>query len=213
MKKAIITVGILAVLFFSIIVLFCVNAFGIRDWIIKNADWSLEQEERSVNATNELDSTAATKAQTQSLCMLTDDLMEEVKYSEPLKEKLEESIFPQGAYLNGYHIAPNEWVEGEVFEQFHPYIYNFQIIIPEGTLEDFLALLRENNYEQRSGDSNINGEWYVSEAFGRYPKAQYTYAFSYVYYLDEETFRSVGNIQVDIIEQPGKDPVIIITAY
>ncbi len=212
MKKMLIFLSMLAAAAVVIIIILCNNLFGIRDWIAEEFGWNLHRE----NTDQGLDSTCETESKIvkgKSIVeMLTTDQLSETKFCDPLKEGLEKLVFPEDSYLDGYYVELNEDAAGEVYEKYHPYIYTFRVVVPKSALEDFRGVLRKNGFNQVSRDSKINGTWYVSDLFGNYLKEQYTFAASYMYYIDEELFRSVGGIFVDIIE-PAGESVIIITAY
>ena len=212
MKKILNFLSVSVAAVFVLIILLCNNLFGIRGWIAEKVSWALNRE----NTNESSDSASGTElkvAKGKSIVeMLTADQLSKAKFCDLLKERLEKLVFPEGSYIDGYHMEINEDVAGEVYEKYHPYIYAFRVVVPKDTLKDFRSVLQKNSFNQISRDSKIDGTWYVSELFGNYPKDQYTFAASNVYYIDEESIRSVGGIFVDIIE-PDKDAVIIITAY
>lgn len=201
------------VLCLVLIILFYHNIFGIYDRITIKNEGALDKETscQNWNNTNETEFSISSGGKS-IINMLTPNQFSKTKFCDPLREKMERLIFPEGSYLNGYNMEINKDATGEVYEEYHMYIYTFRIVIPTSTLEGFRNLLQKNSFEPIRLDSKIDGKWYVSQLFGNYPKDQYTFAASYVYYIDEDSFRSVGGIFIDIIE-PNGDPIIIVTAY
>jgi len=212
MKKILMFLSVSVAAVFVLIFLLYNNLFDIRDWIAEEVGWNLNGK----TTDKHLDSASETELKMAGgkpiIEMLNSDQLSETKFCDPLKEGLEKLIFPEGSYLDGYHVEKNEDAAGEVYEEYHPYIYTFRVVLPKSTLVDFRSVLQGNGFNQISLDSKMDGTWYVSDLFGNYPKDQYTFAASYMYYIDEESFRSVGGIFIDIIEPDG-DAVIIITAY
>ena len=201
MKRSLI-VGIFIILIALLLLLISINAFKSKDWIMQKLKGTFNGEENIKVTENEKKS--SDKELTINSLIMT--LSEETNASEGLKELQKTLIFPQGAYLDGYHVQSYvESLEGELSFHSELFSYEFRIIIPKEKTNEFVHMLTENNLYNYEYPNSI------PSTFEEINSKDLLYAFTHLYGFYLEGHRTTGVISIYIIESDD-ECIVLITA-